>query len=66
MTVLTLEEFRATASEQELAAKPREEAFMIRGPYARLPKPGRESEPEIRFRLLALADRFLRLSFRAP
>lgn len=66
MTVLSLEEFRATASEQELAAKLREEAFMIRGPYTRLPNPGRESEPGRRFRLLALADRFLRLSLRAP
>ncbi len=65
MTVLTLEEFRATTSEQELAAKLREDAFMIRGPYTRLPETGRESETERRFCLLALADRFLRLSSRA-
>lgn len=65
MTDLTLEEFHATASEQELAAKLREDAFMIRGPYVKSPKTGRESEPKKKDHLVAWAFSLLRPCFRA-
>lgn len=65
MTVLTLEEIRAVAPEQELAAKLREDAFMIRGPYTKSPKPDRKSFHTKKDHFLALASRLLRMCFRA-
>jgi YgiT-type zinc finger domain-containing protein len=64
MTDLTLEELRGMLPEQDMAAKLREDAFLIRGHCTNSAKPDSESEPKKKRYLLALAFWFLRLSLR--
>jgi hypothetical protein len=66
MTDLTLEEFRTAVPEQELAAKLRDDAFMIRGPYTKSPHTGKDHEHKKGEHVLAQASRLFRLCFRAP
>lgn len=65
MTDLTLEEFRGMAPEHELAAKLRQDAFLISGPHTHPPKRDRGSEPKRKSLFSTWAGRLLPLSFRA-
>ena len=65
MTDLTLEEFREVEPGQELAAKLRQDAFVIWGPIINATLSLSKSKTNRKSRLSVLAGWFLRLSFRA-